>query len=222
MTELPFQIDRWPVMLVAEPRSGSTALACHIAQSNGILYRHCVIEPDLAPQPGIIQNNWDTLQQTIAETNDRFVLKATIYPCTIEPEYQRLLASDCFKIMLYRRSRLDFIVSRLISQQLNKWHWYKHEVPQDYHIDITAIDPEYLDEAVREALNNQMITRNLLIDFVFDAVIAYEDIDLSSSLLYQPTPKPNNLSALEEHVRAYMREYDAVHIVDHTLPPRKT
>jgi hypothetical protein len=180
------------------------------------------MEPDLKPHPGIIQDNWDSLQQTIAETHDRFVLKAMIYPCTQQPEYQRFLASDCFKIMLYRRSRLDFIVSRLISTQLNKWHWHKDEKPQEYHIDITAIDPEYLDEAVQEALNNQMITRNLLIDFVFDAVIAYEDIDLSSSLRLQPTPKPANLSALQEHVRAHMREYDAVHFVDHSLPPRKT
>jgi len=183
-----FEITKLPVVIVAEPRSGSDAFAEHLASLN----------PDLKLfiEPNFTGTYRDAAMPALNEfveysnNNDKFIMKVICYNTRygLPIATQNLIHSDKpFIITTHRRNQLEQTVSWYIARMRNTWRYFDSNSVTD----AIELDDDILNLAVKaiaEAKDN-------ISKFKSDASVYYEDlINLNSSR--HITPKPSNYYAI--------------------------
>lgn len=183
-------VTRFPVVIFASPRTGSTSLTHHIQR----LYpgNSCFCEPDLRELDHF-------LQYSSSYTN--YIVK--IMAKNIHKYPNDLICSpDNFFIKIYRKSIVDQIASNYIARERNMWYYLSNSGVLDLPI---PIDPLKIKENIaiingyNEALNR--------VDIKFDLEIAYEDLPPLSGNDHIITPKPINYNDLKTTISAYLQFY---------------
>jgi len=192
------KITRWPAIIIANYRTGSTVYATHLAEKHNVPHylepwqRVTNRGPDYGPHiNGLKQNFYD--QYHNSDTN--YVLKFMpdqLNKCT---PYSKLLESDCFKIKLYREDEIDNIVSQYVGKMRKKW-WTKFgEKVQQYELEI---DEDNIVNSIATITQNNFLLHNL--DYEYDEVITYESLGYVSPVHYVKTHMPDNLEDIRNRI----------------------
>jgi hypothetical protein len=192
------KITRWPAIIVANYRTGSTVYATHLAETHNVPY---YLEPwqrsvdrnsNYGPHVnGMKQNFYDHYHSG----DNRYVLKLMpeqISKCT---PYDILLKSDSFKIKLYRENEIDSIVSHYIGKMRKKWWTEFGEKTEDYILDV---DNGHIAGSAFAITQNNFLLHNL--DYDYDEVITYESLGYIPNLRYVKTHMPNNINEIKKAV----------------------
>lgn len=177
-------IPKWPVVIFAGPRTGSTALGEYIANTYNTMYYN---EPNLRSEE--MQKFVDNFISA-----DNFVLKIMAemlgndqYPKHI---MEKMLGDKCFKIKLTRKNIVEQIASFYTCRNRKTWVYdetnYKHWNETYIDIDHTEIDHSI----------KWVSYQNKLLDTVAaDISLTYEDLPIMEST-FKKTPRPANYNEL--------------------------
>lgn len=184
-------ITKWPVVIFASPRTGSTALGEYIANTHNMLYYN---EPNMRP---------DEMKTFVSNftVDNNFVLKIMAemlgnnqYPIHI---MEKMLSNECFKIKLTRKNIVEQIASFYTCRSRKIWVY--DEAVYNYWGD-TRID---IDHTEIEHSIKWVIYQNKLLDKVIaDISLSYEDLPKIEST-FKKTPRPINYNELIEIISNY-------------------
>jgi len=190
------KIDKFPVFIVANYRTGSTALAKKIGKMYDI---RSFVEPHL--------NNPNILHKTFVNKNTRDIV-VKIIANQIEEDflYYHLLHNEenCFRIKLLRKDKIDQIASYYVAQQRGIWYQSKYEynILTDYKVEIKI---KQIKNAISKILEVDEIIKNL--DSKFDLEMYYEDLILDDYDI--PVIKgipPNNMDEIKDIIQEIIKE----------------
>lgn len=177
-------ISKWPVVIFASPRTGSTVLGEHIANTHNTLYYN---EPNMRP---------DEMKKFVCnfELDNNFVLKIMAemlgndqYPKHI---MEKILSNKCFKIKLNRKNIVEQIASFYTCRNRKTWVYdeINHKHWNNTYIDINHAEIEHSIKWVTY--------QNKLLDKVIaDISLCYEDLPTIEST-FKKTPRPTNYNEL--------------------------
>ena len=175
-----FEINKFPVLIVASPRTGSTALGEYIANTYNALYYN---EPNMHPE-----EMKKFVKNFILDNN--FVLK--ILPDMLKngqyPKHimKKMLSSECFKIKLTRKNIIEQIASFYTCRNRKTWTYTETNCKNwiDNYIDIDQ-------QEIKQSTIWVIGQNNLLKQFKSDISLDYEDLSIIESV-YKKTPRPLN------------------------------
>jgi len=177
---IDFQIFKFPIIIVATPRTGSNAFADHLASKYPNLKLY--IEPDL-----VSEQLSDFLDY--AKNNDDFILKVLVDSLVRYPIWFKikLYTGVYHSIKLKRRSLTEQVASHYIAKKRNIWTYCDGNF-KDWHNKIE--DSIEIDEdAIKKTIKSVKSYINNINPLVCDDTFFYEDmIDLDSSNIKTPTP----------------------------------
>lgn len=193
------QITRWPVLIVSNYRSGSTALLGSL--ENNPVYS-VYGEPRIIP--GAIRT--DKFLQKYHKGEKNYIVKTIIDQIPDMPELQYLLNSDCFKIRLIRDNLVDQVTSYYVSLKTEVWN-IESEI--DNLSRTVEIDDRIIHFAIETICKNEIDLRNLNIKF--DLELVYEDLGTmyniaTGQLKFIRLIPPENINEIKKHIRNLMLE----------------
>ena len=192
------QINKWPVIIVANYRTGSTVYATHLGKQYNVPY---YLEPWHPKRRR--DNNWGPHVNGIKKnfhnhyhSNDnRYILKFMPDQINKLTPYGKLLKSNCYKIKLYRESDIDSVVSNYVGSMKKKWWTSSDESVQKYTLDI---DDDMILIAISTITQNNFWLNELNVDY--DEVITYESLGTITTTEYVKTYMPDNIADIRNRV----------------------
>jgi hypothetical protein len=177
-------IPKWPVVIFASPRTGSTALGYHIANNTLTKYYN---EPNFRPAE---------LEEFIefSKSNNNYILKLLGSSIPMFPKsVQDIIFSDnVFKIKMNRRNIINQIASHYVG--LNRKTWNYIQIDENYK---NLMDTNIIIELdkVKRSIEMVRYDRNIVNKIKTDIELFYEDFVNFESLTIK-TPKPANYPLL--------------------------
>lgn len=195
---------KFPIIIVANYRSGSTAFATGLAKELGIPYHLEPYQPRAKPTGfGLTLMGFkaDFFHQ-IRSGDSQFLLKIMpdqIYPVT---PYDTMLRSDTtYKIKLYRENEMDNIVSQYVAMMSGKWWNTKQDINEPYVLDI---DPVKIKGAIHTITYNNYLMNTL--NYEYDEIKTYESLKLSDEDFIK-TAMPENINEVREEITKVYCDY---------------
>ena len=191
-------ITKWPAIIVANYRTGSTVYATHLANLHNV---PCYLEPwhpirkrndDWGPHVnGVKQNFYDHYHSN----NNKYVLKFMPDQINKLTPYSTLLNSACFKIKLYREDDIDSILSNYIGTMRGKWWTTYNEFPKKYTLEI---DDNFILISISVITQNNFWLHNL--DIEYDETITYESLGIIPETEFVKTYMPDNIADIRNRI----------------------
>jgi len=188
-----YQINKFPVIILSSPRTGSTLLAQTIKSKYSNL--KLFVEPDAS-------NAMNDFIDYSTNSN-QYILKFHLKQFFKFPQHinKKIFNNDAFLIRIRRKNELDQIVSNYIELYRNIWYYDKDTT---YKEEIIPIDLDSIKLSISTVRQYNNILNNLNIkydlDLYYENLITGEDIHFTSGI----TPKPINhnqlYQAIEEHL----------------------
>ena len=190
--------DKWPVIIVANYRTGSTVYATHLSNLYNV--------------PGYLEpwhpmrnrgNNWGPHTNGVKQNfynhyhskDNRYVLKFMPDQINKLTPYNTLLNSNCFKIKLYREDEIASIVSNYIGTMKKNWQTFSNEAVKRYTLEI---DDDFILIAISTITQNNFWLHNLDVDY--DKVITYESLGTITGTNFVKTHMPDNIVDIRNRV----------------------
>jgi len=175
--------SRWPVIIVANYRTKSTALL----NSIGHMYKVKKYGEPGAPH---LPDRKKKFLNHFYSGDKNYVVKTMADQLKNLHELMTLLQSDCFKIKLTRKDILEQIVSHYISSMTKTW--VQHIPTRDSY--TVGIDYELINKSINYILYNNKELENIKIQF--DIITTFEELgdNIPCTRIYKTTrPKNYNL-----------------------------
>jgi hypothetical protein len=163
---------KWPKVIIASPRTGSTAIANHIHSSY----------PDSRL---FMEPNFDNYAMAeylkYSERNNQYVLKLLGSSIPLYPS--RILDNSVYKIKVIRRDYTSQIASHYLARTRNIWI-YTHNT--------TMFDPVEIDvNSIKQSIVMVRYDRDIVDKIIADCTLVYEDFTNICSPTVS-TPRPSN------------------------------
>lgn len=180
-------ITKWPVVIFASPRTGSTALGYHLKELNP--HVKLFIEPNFDRHA-----MHDYLEYS--KNNNNYIVKLLGSSIPFYPK--SIFADSMFKIKISRRNIVEQIASHYLARLRNIWIY-------------DNVDNKYADIAIDRANIQQSVCmikydRDIIASLDADIELVYEDIVQFNSPTYK-TPLPANYHELVNAIDLYIRSY---------------
>jgi len=176
-------IDKFPIIILSSPRTGSTLLAKVLSKQYPDLV--LFLEPDE-------KNTIDSFTE-YSRTNRTYILKTHAKQLTKFPAHliKTIFTKDAFLIRVRRKNVLDQIVSNYIELHRNVWT-YDLESVSKFNNEQMSIDIDTIKIAIEAIKNYNKSIDTLQINYDLD--LYYEDLikDLGNEMVTIVTPKPLN------------------------------
>ena len=207
-------INKFPIILLCSPRTGSTAISRNIAKRYNLTrfselghsiyhlkddpesFRAHTISQRISFNHYIEQNRKDFILKVMAEEFINYYFH----------KYEYLLKNDdCFKIRLSRKSLVDQIASWYVAHTYNIWHHYeeKHEA---YNVPINKIEIIHSIEVITAS---NFLAKTM--PYKYDLECTYEDLGFiensysidtgKNSVIYH---KPQNYEMLKTIIKSLL------------------
>ena len=185
-------IDKFTIIILSSPRTGSTLLAEILSKKFPEL--ELFIEPDSYINQMTKKDSMDNFinyskisNQYIVKCHLKYLIK---YPTNI---IKKVINNDLFLIRIKRRNVLDQMVSMYIELIRKKWS-YDADMAESYKDKIVPIEVDIIAKAVRQINEFNNPFKGLNINY--DLEIYYEDLINDINGIYKTnsniTPKPIN------------------------------
>lgn len=178
-------ISKWPVVIFASPRTGSTPLGYHLKESN--LNVKYFTEPNFSE---IAMKEY----LEYSKNNSNYILKllGSSIPC-----YPNSIFLDTtFKIKITRRNIVEQVASHYLAMARNIWSYDKIN---DSYIEDIMIDID----SIKKSIIMIKYDRDIVDKISTDLELVYEDFNNFNSHTYK-TPKPANYSELINTVAKFI------------------
>lgn len=189
-----FLIKTKPIIILANYRTGSSALCWSIGELNKI-------ESFREPVTAFRNTSSEFLKQYYK--NNNYVLKFMADQINLFKPYQELLKSDCFKIKLTRENKLDQITSCYIASVRNIWGTLDSDIKQPYVI------PIYKDR-IKDVIRSLRHVDDILdtIDIKFDMELTYEQLGTINHTNRVKTHQPTNIKKIKKSIKREMDRFN--------------
>ena len=184
--------NKLPIVIVANYRTGSSALAKHLANTLNITG---LVEPHYKT------DKWKEFINCISNNSKSFVLKFIAEQSIEIKEYKNILEHDCCKIRLYREDKLEQIVSYYIATVTDVWFQNTSSVVPV----VIPYDEEKAKYAISRILYNDIILNKLTMDF--DYTLTYEELGFIESTDLVKTTQPVNMNRIKQFIGKIYNEY---------------
>lgn len=185
-------INKWPVVIISNYRSGSSELALRLASDN---FAVPLIEPIHRA------DIYEKLKDMYDSGNMKFVVKYHIDQIDQLELQKTLLEIDSFKIKITRKDTISQIVSYYISSIRNVWKQNIEEIESYY----VPIDIDKIDNSIKTILTNDTLLSNSPIQF--DYICYYEDLETDSKNHNFKTTQPINFNVIKSLVKSRLNYY---------------
>ena len=192
------EITRWPAIIIANYRTGSTVYATHLAKQHNVQY---YLEPwhqlelrgdTWGPHVnGTKQNFYDHYHSS----DNKYILKFMPEQISKFTPYAMLFKSICFKIKLYRENEIDNILSHYVAKIRKKWWANPNETFENYTI---AVDDLQIDKSIFCITQNNFWLDSLNVEY--DEIITYESLGMIPANDYVKTHMPDNLEDIRKRI----------------------
>lgn len=190
---IDIEVDRFPIVILANFRTGSTVLAKYLSKKYNIpFYSEPFHNKNIAT---LDLEKIKYLKNTVVSKTDKFILKMMPAQISYFNNYFEVLTSDGFKIKLNRVDKINQMVSLYISLIRDKWNKIDKEPEPRYSI---PIDKTILQEAITTISINDFIFD--ILNIKFDMVINYEDLGIIEEVEEYITDKPDNYEEIRQEV----------------------
>ena len=183
------KITKNPIVILSNYRTGSTALCNHLAKQHNLKNFN---EPHCHKWP-------DFISHVLKNKSPKYILKFMPDQIIEYPLYQKILNSDCFKIRLYRKNKIDQISSYYICTMTNRWGRTRKEAVEEYQVPIDTGQVRY---SIERILKNDQLLDSQNIEF--DITCFYEDIGVLENNHNLITVSPLNIleikSVIKDHI----------------------
>ena len=170
-------VSRFPVVIVASPRTGSTALLKYLANKYSVfgfgeifMNTHDLINKNKRTYDEILTQRKMYFEYVKSNRID-YVLKLMPKEINHFSKYEKLLQSNCFKIRLTRRSLTDQVASMYVAEKTKIFHTYATDQTKEYEIKINKIE---LINCIEHISNTNYLVKNIKCDY--DILLDYEDL----------------------------------------------
>lgn len=170
-------IKKFPVIIVATPRTGSTALLKKVAQEYSLRQ---IAEPYMPikeilnlpthKQKGIASDR-QKLLSCLEKNENKFVLKLMVSELSYITPYPNILQTEAYKIQLMRQNVDQQIASLYIATETARYHQTANQQVFDF---ILPIKKMQLINCIETIYHSNFICENL--PYRFDQKIWYEDL----------------------------------------------
>jgi hypothetical protein len=192
------EITRWPAIIVANYRSGSTVYTTHLAKQHNV---PCYLEPWHRSE--LRGDNWgphvNGMKQNFYEQfhigDNKYILKFMPDQINKFTPYDMLLKSNCFKIKLYRENEIDNIVSNYVAAMRKKWWSLPTETFNNY---ILELDELQINKSIIVTTQNNFWLHSLNVEY--DEIVTYESMGLIPPTDYIKTHMPDNLEDIRNRI----------------------
>lgn len=174
------KITKWPAIVIANYRTGSSPFAYKLGVDNKVA---AFIEPT-------ITNERQQAFTDFLKTSQPYVVKFMPDQVDRLAHYQTLLESDCYKIKLQRKNKVEQIASYYLALVKGKWFTAEHEQESDYFIPVIS---EKIDYSIDKILSVDKLLDKIT---VVDQTIYFEDLPVFDDIDRKPSLKPKNLQRL--------------------------
>lgn len=183
-------VTRSPIVILASPRTGSTALIHYIHK----LYpsNACFCEPDLGDLDHFLK---------YSSQHSNYIIKTMAKNIHKYPN-DLIYSPNNFFIKIYRKSIVDQIASNYVARERNIWYYPPNSSLSHSPISIDPLKIKKNIEIINE-YNNALKDINVK----FDLEIAYEDLPTISKVDHIITPKPVNYKDLKSAISACLQFY---------------
>lgn len=184
-------IDRWPVIIFTNYRSGSTEFGHQLAAQNKVEYF-----PEPFGKKNINGYDVELLDKFLESYNcgNKFILKFMPDQLPGMPEYRALYKGDCFKIKLTRKSEFDQIVSFYVALKTGRWG--QTEQIDQYSVEIDKTIIRHSIDIIRS--NNNFLKFSSV---KFDQELEYENLEFTPTKHNYKTTPPSNIDDIRLAVR---------------------
>jgi hypothetical protein len=185
-------IDRFPVIIISSPRTGSNTLLTNILD-----YFRQKDQNFFALNEPHHSNHGQDFQKFLRICNQPqpYVIKFHAYNYRFYKELDpKIKANDCYLIRLKRQNVIEQIASSYIAAVRNKGYYTINDEIVD---ETIVIDRKKIKLAINAILKHNQARDNF--DAKFDKEMILEDIEFNDSFMIK-TPKPSNYQELIEQI----------------------
>ena len=173
-------IQKFPILIVATPRTGSTSLLHHISSKYNIY--------NIFNEPNIQTTHWISVLTSFMNRKIPFVVKLMSKHVPMVENIE-----NYYIIKLSRKNHIEQCVSMYIARKLNIWERTSEEKNEFY----IEIDTELIIDSIREIKIAKKDFDNLPINA--DLSLFYEDLEFSGSNIIK-NPLPSNIFHIRQTV----------------------
>lgn len=164
-------------MILGTYRSGTTYLCAALAAKYNLKAK---TEPSISLLRFNDSRSVDELRSFIANGNDKFVLKVQADQMDNIPEYREIWNEDSFKIITYRKNKIDQLLSYYIARVSDVWNTSmtlnKYNTPESGYRDF----PESIMTAEADYVYQQIVKVDKILKSMkdeADIIVSYEELD---------------------------------------------
>jgi hypothetical protein len=184
-------IPRWPVVIYANYRTGSSALGYSLAD-----HYKCKFYDD----PIYRKPVFDEFIEHYHSGNTQYVIKFMGDHVLEDDLYNNLLAMDAFKIRLYRENKIEQIASYYVSAVTKRWRTTVEDNVEDYNL---PLDIPMLKESIRRITYNDQLLDESTANF--DLTCYYESFGFLNDIHLALTKQPLNINTIHSLTRSLLK-----------------
>ena len=180
---MDLNVEKRPIVIIANYRTSSSVLSVYLANNYGGLARFS--------EPMQWRKNYLRFSEFIDSNNTNYVLKIIADQMDDCKYYREILARDCYKIRLMKRDVPGQIASYHVAHKTRKWTQLIDEERNPSSIRIVR---SRLLRAMNTILHNNALLEESNIQF--DETIYAEDLPSLEDSKYKVSTKPKNYGAI--------------------------
>lgn len=192
-------IEKFPVVLFANFRTGSTVLGNYLANKYDLTYfaepaRPAVPHPSLGVHHNGVNLNFYNFYHH--SNSNRFLVKFMPQQINALNPYKDLLFGNSFKIKLTRQNKIDQIASLYISKKQKKFAQFVNSSNvNEYSVEI---DHSMLISSINTITNQNFMLEHL--NITYDYECTYESLGYIPDQVYEKTIYPVNYSEIKDQI----------------------
>lgn len=187
-------IKKFPIIILASPRTGSTALGEHLSK----LY------PNLTYflEPNFDKTHMELFMNRFKSNSDDYILKLlgsslNLYPSEV---IAKIFSNEVFRIKIARKNIIEQVASHYVAAKRDIWDY---RLIDNTYENFTANNIEINFEKVRYSIESIKYENNIISKIPADLTCFYEDFIQFNSPT-EKTPKPINYNELLDVIKNYM------------------
>ena len=195
---IDINVTKFPIVILANYRTGSSALAINIAKKYNLKYFSEPCHSDNIDKLDF--HKMEFMRFYTQHFNSDFLIKFMPSQISCFNPYEEILSKKKFLIKLRRHNKVEQIASFYIANKRKKFFKLKTEKIEKYSV---SIDTEMLKECCQSILRNEYLLNSL--PYKEDMNLVYEDLGFISDTDHDLSDQPENMEEIKEEIRKILR-----------------